>query len=242
MAHLAIDPHAPLLVRAAADAVLWAHIGGGSAGIASGFVAVLARKGGWWHRKAGTVFFGSMLVMAGVGAVVAPFLNDPISSIAGMLTFYLVLTGWRTVRHQSAGVGAFEYAALAIVLGIGGVDAALYLVAQRMPGHTIAGVPPPAFFVIGLIVALAAAMDVRLIARGGIEGAQRIARHLWRMCTALTIAAGSAFLGQPKVQAVVPKMLHGFWLFVPELAVLGLMAYWLVRLRLRSNRRRVAHA
>src|SRR5262249_60362544 len=68
MAHLPVDPNAPLLIRAAADAVLWTHIGGGSAGIASGFVAVLARKGGWWHRKAGTVFFGSMLLMAGVGA------------------------------------------------------------------------------------------------------------------------------------------------------------------------------
>jgi hypothetical protein len=240
MAHLPIDPQAPLLLRAAADAILWAHIGGGSAGIASRFVAVLAPKGGWWHRKAGTVFFGSMLLMAGVGATVAPFLNDPLSSIAGMLTFYLVLTGWRTVRLQSAGIGAFDYAALAIVLGIGAVDAGLYLVAQRLPGHTFAGVPLPAFFVIGLVVALAAAMDVRVIVRGGIAGAQRIARHLWRMCTALTIAAGSAFLGQPKVQAVVPKMLHGFWLFVPELVVLGLMAYWLIRVRVRSSR--VAHA
>jgi hypothetical protein len=238
VAVLPIDPHAPLLIRAGAAALLYGHIGGGSLGIAAGVVAMAARKGGWWHRKAGTVFFGSMLVMAGIGATVAPFLNDPVSSIAGMLTFYLVLTGWMTVRRRAPGVGAFEYAGLAVVLGIGAADAALYLAALNTPEHTLAGVPPQAFFVIGLIVALAAAMDVRVIARGGIEGPQRTARHLWRMCTALTIAAGSAFLGQPKVQAVVPKMLHGFWLFVPELAVLVLMAYWLVRLRVADRRRR----
>jgi hypothetical protein len=232
MAHLPVDPQAPLLVQAAADALLWGHIGGGSVGIASGFVALFATKGGWWHRKAGTVFFAAMLAMAGIGAVVAPFLADPISSIAGLLTCYLVLTGWRTVR-SAGGTGWFDRAALALVLAIGAVDAALFVVAQGLPHHTFAGVPPPAFVVIGLVVALAAAMDLRVIVRGGLQGPQRLARHLWRMCTALAIASGSAFLGQPKVQAVVP--LHGFWLFVPELVVLGLMAYWLVRVRRRPR-------
>jgi hypothetical protein len=166
--------------------------------------------------------------------VVAPFLADPVSSIAGLLTFYLVLTGWRTVRRAGT-IGWFDRAALALVLSIGAVDAALFLIAQGRPQHTFAGVPPQAFVVIGLIVALAAAMDLRVIVLGGIAGPQRLARHLWRMCTALAIASGSAFLGQPKVQAVVPKALHGFWLFVPELVVLGLMAYWLVRVHRRSR-------
>jgi hypothetical protein len=243
MAHLPVDANAPFLIRAGADALLWGHIGGGSIGIASGFVAALARKGGWWHRKAGTVFFGAMLVMAGIGATVAPFLNDPVSSIAGMLTFYLVLTGWQAARRHTPSAGAIDYAALAIVLGIGAVDVALYVAAQRMPHHTFAGVPPQAFFVIGLIVALAAAMDVRVIARGGIAGPQRTARHLWRMCTALTVASGSAFLGQPKVQAVIPGALHGFWLFVPVVVPLALMVYWLVRTWTRKAQRvQVAHA
>src|SRR5215472_7571943 len=108
MAHLAVDPNAPFLIRAGAEALLYGHIGGGSVGIASGFVAAVAKKGGWWHRKAGSVFFAAMLVMAGVGAVVAPFLNDPVSSIAGLLTVYLVLTGWRTARQRP--VGPFDYA------------------------------------------------------------------------------------------------------------------------------------
>ena len=45
----------------------------------------------------------------------------------------------------------------------------------------------------GSIAALAAMLDFNMIARGGIEGAHRIARHLWRMCFAMTGAMASFF-------------------------------------------------
>jgi hypothetical protein len=79
---------------------------------------------------------------------------------------------------------------------------------------------------IHLVIAFAA---TKLILRGGISGAQRITRHLWRMCVALFIAAASLFLGQPNV---FPASVRGsFILFVPEVAVLGLMIFWLIRVR-----------
>jgi hypothetical protein len=34
-----------------------------------------------------------------------------------------------------------------------------------------------------------------MLLRGGVVGTQRVARHLWRMCFGLFIAAGSFFLG-----------------------------------------------
>src|SRR6185436_14086230 len=37
-------------------------------------------------------------------------------------------------------------------------------------------------FVFGGVALLAAALDLRMITRGGVVGAQRLARHLWRMC------------------------------------------------------------
>jgi uncharacterized membrane protein len=40
------------------------HIGGGAVGLVAGTVAVSARKGGRLHRKAGTLFVLSMVVMA----------------------------------------------------------------------------------------------------------------------------------------------------------------------------------
>jgi hypothetical protein len=73
------------------------------------------------------------------------------------------------------------------------------------------------------------ALDLRMILRGGVFGAQRIARHLWRMCVALLITAASFFLGQ---QQVFPAPLRGSpFPFVPEITVLGLLIFWLVRVR-----------
>ena len=70
-----------------------------------------------------------------------------------------------------------------------------------------------------------------MILRGGIAGSARIARHLWRMSAALTIASGSFFLGQ---QRVMPAAMRGSpWLFVPVFAPLLLMVFWLIRVRFR---------
>jgi len=46
-------------------------------------------------------------------------------------------------------------------------------------------------FFMGSVMLLAGAGDVRMLVRGGVLGAKRIARHLWRMCFGLFIAAGS---------------------------------------------------
>ena len=65
-----------------------------------------------------------------------------------------------------------------------------------------------------------------LLARS-IPWAQRIARHLWRMCLALWIATASFFLGQsdefPEALRIMPL------LCTPVLLVMLFMIYWLVR-------------
>ena len=87
-------------------------------------------------------------------------------------------------------------------------------------------------FFFGAVLLLATAGDIRMLARGGISGRQRITRHLWRMCYGLFIATGSFFLGQ---QQVFPAFLRGS-IFLTVLAVLPfpLMIYWLIRIRFRN--------
>jgi hypothetical protein len=48
-------------------------------------------------------------------------------------------------------------------------------------------------FFIGSVMLLAAAGDVRMLVHGGVLGAKRTARHIWRLCFGLFIAAGSFF-------------------------------------------------
>ncbi len=74
-----------------------------------------------------------------------------------------------------------------------------------------------------------------MILRGGISGVPRIARHLWRMCFALFIASGS-FYTQFIVRKVhLPAFLHGSpLLFIPIVAPLFLIVFWMYRVRLTN--------
>jgi uncharacterized membrane protein len=226
---LEIDPAAPLYVKLAADTLLYLHIGGGAVGLVSGTAALVFRKGGRAHRLAGAVFVAAMLVMAGIGAGVAPFLPERISILGGLMAFYLVATAWLTVWRPPATAGRLETVALAAAIGLVVLTATLGWMAANDPTGTLDGQPWQAFVLFGVMAPLAAGGDLRLVLRGGIAGGQRIARHLWRMCMALFIAAASYFLGQPDF---VPWPMRGTaWVYVPPLATLLVMAYWLVRLK-----------
>jgi hypothetical protein len=232
MSILAVDPTAPWYVKAGADALLYTHIGGGALGMLSGTMALAARKGSKLHSRMGKVFFAAMLAMAGVGAAVSPFLtptNVP-NVIAGIMTLYLLLTSWMTIRRKDGLVGPGEYAGLAVAIGVCVAGGIAIAIARNSPGGTIGDTPPQAFYVFLLVGSICAVCDLKVILSGGISGVPRIARHLWRMCVALTVATGSFFLGQQKM---LPVALHGSAiLFIPVIAPLVLMAYWLIRIRL----------
>ena len=72
---------------------------------------------------------------------------------------------------------------------------------------------------------------LRVIRRGGVTGAARLARHLWRMCFALFVASGSLFLGQPQV---FPAPLRNSPLLIGmAVAPLGFLIFWIIRVRLK---------
>ena len=245
MNRLPVGPDSPFLVQAGAALLLFAHIGGGGVAILSGMSALLLRKGGRAHGLAGNIFFGAMLVMAAVGALVSPFLvsrqGDPklLDSLAGCFTLYLVTTSWLTVRRRAGTIGRAEVVAFIVAVLLAAASFLFAVIAARSPSGGYGGFPPAGFCVLGSIIALAAALDARVIKRGGISGVPRVARHLWRMCLALFIATGSFFLGQ---QRVMPEAVRGSpILLLLGLAPLGFMLFWLVRVRL-GRRLRAAWA
>ncbi len=232
---LQASPGSPWWLFVAANLILFLHIAGGSAGKILGAVALLSRKGGRLHRGTGSVFIVSMLIMATIGAAASLFVPFPnmANFVAGILTFYLVATGWQAIRRKDGGIGRFEVGGFAIALGVSAAGAMFIHMAMSSPTGTIGDTPPQAFYVFALVGTIAAASDLKVILRGGISGAARIARHLWRMCTALTIASGSFFLGQ---QRIMPAFMQGSpLLFVPVFAPLVLMFVWLIRVRLASR-------
>ncbi len=199
------------------------HIIGGLTSLTSGAVALSSPKGGSLHRKSGIIFVYAMLVMSTSGAVMAAQIPERVSVIAGLLTFYLVVTALLTVRRHGRGFPWMDVAAtvfglavvvLAIVFGITG-------------SNDPAGPPPALAFIFGAVALLATFGDARILLVRSLPWHQRIARHLWRMCLALWIAAASFFLGQsdefPEALRIMPL------LCTPVLLVMLLMVYWLVR-------------
>ena len=89
-------------------------------------------------------------------------------------------------------------------------------------------------FVLATVLLLAAAGDLRVMRSGPLRGGSRLARHLWRMCFALFIAAGSFFSIRSRVAKILPEPLtSGPMRALPILLLFGAMFYWLWRVRRR---------
>jgi len=214
------------------------HVGGGTIGLFSGSVAAFARKGGTLHRRAGDIFTVSMLVMAVFAVYLAVVIPDQIPNLfGGTFAGYLVATAWLTVWRKQGTIGVAEEFALAVVL-------CLLLFFGVLSFYLVTGLPLPfksatpikgpvliAMYSFTLVIAIAAISDVKVMLAGGITGVPRIARHLWRMCTGLLLATGSAFTnGLPRL---LPGHVHVTTIFfLPQLVPFGLLVFWMIRVRL----------
>jgi hypothetical protein len=91
------------------------------------------------------------------------------------------------------------------------------------------------YFFLATILTLAAIGDVRVMRSGVPRGSARLRRHLWRMCFALFIAAGSFFSIRERVAKILPEpFTSGPMRALPILLVFGAMFYWLWRVRVRT--------
>ena len=211
------------------------HIAAGMLALGLGYVALFVTKGLTAHRRSSILFVYAMIVMSLSGAVMDALKTSRISInvVAGLLTFYFVTTGLLTVRPRTQASRWFDRVGLVLVLI---VSALAFRAGLEMTARHNAAAPPSFLFcVVGL---LAAAGDFRLLRAGGIKGAPRLKRHLWRMCFGMWVAAASFFWGPPNR---VPKVIR-----IPALqatAVLipiAVMIYWLWRLRRRRSEPAIA--
>ncbi len=215
--------------------MLLVHIAAGGLAIVVGYAALFAAKGAWLHRQSGLLFVYAMVTMALTGAAMAAVHAQPGNVMAGLLATYLVVTALTTVRPSTAASRRLEVAALLVALGVGLTGVTSGSRALALGDGTLDGAPAAVFLVFGTVALLASAGDLRMMRSGGLKGALRLTRHLWRMCFALFIAAGSFFLGQadeiPEPLRILPLL--AIPAFLPLLAIL----YWLWRVRIRRSLR-----
>jgi uncharacterized membrane protein len=213
------------------------HVIAGTIALFAGTIAMSSRKGAGAHRVWGTVFFVSMLVMAVLADYLAVVIPEQIPNLfIGTFTIYLVTTAWLTVRRKGS-VGIPEKIALLVILclclpfAILSFQLATGLQPSFKSATPFEGPVRVAIYTFTFFVAMATIGDSRLVWAGGVTGARRIGRHLWRMCLGLTLAAGSAFTnGLPRL---LPKTVHVplIFLFIPQLSSLALLIFWVIRVR-----------
>jgi hypothetical protein len=222
--------------------LLIVHIVGGLASIVAGFIALFARKGSPLHRRAGDIFVVAMLFMGLAGAWVAFTKSDPANVLGGVLTVYVVTTAWLTVKRKPNETGTSEVALLFLAVAMG--IASYVLAARSSKGVTM-------YVIFGSIAMLFAAADLRMLLRGGLAGAKRLVRHLWRMGFALFAATASFFLGVAKDPVLrrqglrprlfTPAIRHTHLPEVPVYVVIALTIFWIVRTlrvpKLKENER-----
>ena len=226
-------PYSPLLS---------VHITAGVVGMLSGAAAVTFRKGSPRHVLAGKVFVASMLTMAVAATYLAIVRHQPGNIGGGILTLYLIGTAWLTARRRDGETSRLDWVALLIPLALGILLWMSGIEKVRSLGPPEDGVPAGVNFFMGSVMLLAAAGDVRMLVRGGVLGAKRIARHLWRMCFGLFIAAGSFFLGGANrplrllstvgLGQHLPRALFSTGLYLAlTILPLILLIFWLIRVR-----------
>jgi hypothetical protein len=123
---------------------------------------------------------------------------------------------------------------MALLAIVGGMKA------FNKPGLSAGGVPFRTIgvmsFVLATVLTLAAVGDLRIMRFGMPRGGPRLARHLWRMCFALFIAAGSFFSIRERVAKILPEPFTTAPMRVlPILLLFAAMFYWLWRVRGRRT-------
>ncbi len=213
--------------------LLTSHIATGVVGLLAGFGALTLRKGGRLHRLAGKVFVPAMVLMLAQGAILSLMLPGRTDWVGMPFLIYLTLTAWTAARYPDGlgrvgrGLTLFGAASVAMLVGL----IALGMFSGKPAASGPEAVAP---FILGLVALLTVGLDFRLLARGGIVGLPRVRRHIWRMSVALFVASGSFFLGQ---QDEFPAAIQGPVWFIPALAPLVLMAFWMWRYRNPKKRR-----
>ena len=217
--------------------ILPIHIAAGGLALVLGAIALSVKKGGTIHRRSGMLFVYAMILM-GITASILEFLQRaaPANIVAALLSLYFVGTALTTVRPVSRWTRLIDAVALTVALGLALVMILGGIKNVSSPDLSPGGVPFRTIGVMSFILAaallLAAAGDVRIMRFGAPRGGARLARHLWRMCFALFIAAGSFFSIRERVATILPEPFTTAPMrALPFVLLFGAMFYWLWRVR-----------
>ncbi|NNE05567.1 MAG: hypothetical protein HKN15_07590 [Xanthomonadales bacterium] len=210
------------------ESTLVIHIIAGSLAILFGLLAMSVVKGSKRHIRFGTIFWYTMWGMAGSGIILAAMRDRPVFVLISILSIYLIATGRNALTRPKGAVDrkVWFWFTVVIVCGLAGVALGWWGMTSR--DHNL-GDPAPLFFGVAFDAFIFAVLDWRLIRRGHARGQRRLIDHLWRMIAAILFALFALFVANPQL---FPPWFNETGLnFLPSLAMLCLIIYWILAVR-----------
>ncbi|MGR6874010.1 hypothetical protein ACU6U9_17250 [Pseudomonas sp. HK3] len=217
------------------DIIAWAvHTPAGTIALIAAVLAMFAKKGSARHKKAGSWFTVSMVVML-VSAIAVAYLKNSIDDMMlGAIVLYTVFTAWLTVHHKKNETGLMEVTALIWVIGF-----AITAFFISIGSHEVQA--PTAYLVWGGLSILLALGDTRNLYHSGLSGTQRIIRHVWRIGFSLAWAALAFTDKIVKMMGTNIKSMQGEQLLlivgIPTMLILITILYWITKILFFSNDR-----
>lgn len=217
------------------EIIVWlVHTPAGTVGLVAAIVALFGKKGAALHRKAGTYFTVSMLVMLIAGLVAGLLKESPGDMLLSAVVMYTVFTAWLTAHHKVNETGFLEQVALAWIVAV--AIAAFFLNTGWREADA-----PNIYFFWGGFAALCAIGDLRNLYRAGLSGIQRVIRHVWRVgfsliWTALALtdkivkAQGSNVKELPEEQLL-------YIVGIPTILILILISFWIINILFFSRKK-----
>ena len=223
------------------DIIVWAiHTPAGTLALVTAVVAMCAKKGSARHRKAGSYFTASMMVML-VSGIAAAYLKDSINDIMlGAIVLYTLFTAWLAVHHKKNETGVLEGIALIWVVGFAIAAFSISTGWREADAPPLTDVPPLAYLVWGGFAILCALGDIRNLYQSGLSGTQRIIRHVWRIGFSLVWAALAFTDKIVKLLGANIKSMQEEQIIlivaVPALLIITTIVYWITRILFFSEK------
>ncbi|WDE12227.1 hypothetical protein [Thalassomonas haliotis] len=208
------------------------HFLAGSVGILAGFMVFFLPKYSSSHKIAGNTFLIAMLILGLTSVYVAYSRTIFLSLINGVFICYLLATSYMTIKRKAGCYGYFEQLALVVVVAVAIMYFTFGIQAAHSATGKLHGFVPQIFYFFGGVATLAAMLDFRMIYCGGLDGRQRIIRHVWRMCFPLFMATAAFFLGQAKFFPEAVRKIE--LLAIPVILVILFSGFWLIRIKLSN--------
>lgn len=210
------------------DIIVWAiHTPAGTIGLVTAALAMFAKKGGALHRKAGSYFTVSMMVML-ISGIAAAYLKNSIGDMMlGAIVMYTVFTAWLTVHHKKNETGLLEVTALIWVVGFAIAAFAISMGWREEEA-------PFAYLNWGGLAIFFALGDIRNLYHLGLSGTQRIIRHVLRIGFSLVWAALAFTDKIVKMMGANVKNMQGEQLLlivgIPTMLILISILYWIIKI------------